>query len=348
MDWLTVEQWLQAVIAPQAEKIDQNPQALAAAFQGLGDRHLLALKRPSTEVGPLCDSLQFWRFQRALARASGSLAFLQLQHQSAVAFLCESPNHALVNPLLPQLADGRVRIGVAFSQLRRGNSLTATPLTEGWGLTGHLPWATGFSLFDHLIVGAHLPDQQILLCLLPFRDQGVSGEGLSFSAPLALAAMGVTQTVSARFNEVFITPEQVVEIHAATWLQERDRRNVLAPTAGLMGCTQAALDQLKLSNREGGTNKVLPCLHRQWQRLTRQIEAQLALPCVDYDAALKLRAQAVSLAFRSTQTGVVACGGAANGLSHPAQRLYREALAWAVLGQTLRVREACLAASASV
>jgi alkylation response protein AidB-like acyl-CoA dehydrogenase len=346
MDWQAVEQWLEAAIAPNAATIDQDPHALLAAFRALGDRHLLALKVPTSLAGQPCDSLQFWQFQEVLAQASGALAFLQLQHQSAAAFLSASPNQTLTQPLLPHLANGKVGIGVAFSHLRQPGSLDALPAPGGWRLTGVVPWATGFGLFEWVVVGAHLPDRRLLLSLLPFRDQTLDGGTLRVSAPLSLAAMGVTQTVSLQFEHFPVRAEQVVAMQPPTWLQERDRRSVLSPTASLLGCAQAALQQLRQQNPGGVATQALQALSQRWQGLRQQIQSQLTGPSVDYEAGLTLRAQAVTLTFQCVQTAVIACGGSANALSHPSQRLYREALAWAILGQTTDVRRASLAEQA--
>jgi alkylation response protein AidB-like acyl-CoA dehydrogenase len=346
MDWQAVEQWLAAAIVPNAETIDQDPHALLAAFRALGDRHLLALKVSSSSAGQSCENLQFWQFQQALAQASGALAFLQLQHQSAAVFLYESPNLTLTQPLLPHLANGKVGIGVAFSHLRQAGSLDAFAEPGGWRLTGVAPWATGFGLFEWVLVGAHLPDGRLLLSLLPFRDQTLDGGTVCVSEPLSLAAMGVTQTVSLQFDHFPVRAEQVVAIHPQTWLQERDRRNVLSPTAGLMGCAQAALQQIEQHGPGGIATQVLQALLQRWQGLRQQIQTHLTGPSVDYETGLNLRAQAVALAFQCVQIAVIACGGSANALSHPSQRLYREALAWAVLGQTTDVRRASLAEQA--
>jgi len=47
---------------------------------------------------------------------------------------------------------------------------------------------------------------------------------------------------------------------------------------------------------------------------------------------LALRARAVALAGRCAHAGLVASAGAGNTAGHPAQRIYREALAFTVLG----------------
>ena len=64
--------WLREVIAPQAEAIDRDPQALGAALDALAERGLLALRRPQSHGGPAVADDDYARFQEGVARASGA------------------------------------------------------------------------------------------------------------------------------------------------------------------------------------------------------------------------------------------------------------------------------------
>jgi alkylation response protein AidB-like acyl-CoA dehydrogenase len=57
---------------------------------------------------------------------------------------------------------------------------------------------------------------------------------------------------------------------------------------------------------------------------------------------LQIRAWAIDLAVRCAHAGVAAHSGAANALSHPAQRVYREALVFTVSAQTTDIMRATL------
>ncbi len=57
---------------------------------------------------------------------------------------------------------------------------------------------------------------------------------------------------------------------------------------------------------------------------------------------VELRAWAIELAVRCAQAAVAVSRGSANYGYHPAQRVYREALAYTVFGQTTEVMEATL------
>ena len=62
----------------------------------------------------------------------------------------------------------------------------------------------------------------------------------------------------------------------------------------------------------------------------------------DLDKGLRARAAAIELAGRTTHAAVIAAAGAGNLMSHPAQRVYREALAFSVLALSPPIQEAAL------
>ena len=55
-----------------------------------------------------------------------------------------------------------------------------------------------------------------------------------------------------------------------------------------------------------------------------------------------LRARCIDLGMRAAHAAVTAGGGAANGLDHPAQRLFREAMVYTLVAQTRDLRVATL------
>ncbi|HJP83191.1 MAG TPA: acyl-CoA dehydrogenase family protein, partial [Fimbriimonadaceae bacterium] len=57
---------------------------------------------------------------------------------------------------------------------------------------------------------------------------------------------------------------------------------------------------------------------------------------------LEVRAWAIDLAVRCAHAAITASSGAANSTSHPAQRVYREALVYTVSAQTPAIMEATL------
>jgi kynurenine formamidase/alkylation response protein AidB-like acyl-CoA dehydrogenase len=329
-------------VAPKANEIDSNPQALYQALQGLGNLGLLALRSDKQ-----LSEATFGDFQELIARYSGALAFVQTQHQSAAAMLIASSNSALQQAYLKGMGNGQVLIGVGFSQLRRqGEPLTlAVPVAGGYQLDGVVPWVTGWNLFQHFIIAATLPDGSAVFGIVPFVQTSQKSRGeITFTAPAQLAAMTSSNTVSATLTRWFLPQERVVFIKPPGWIHENDKNNILRATFLATGCAFAGLDIIDAAKE----NKSLPFITNAFKSLLQELtkcrtlirEAQQKP--IGIAERLQMRAWAIDLATRIAHAAVTVSSGAANYMHHPAQRVYREALVFTVTGQTTAVMEATL------
>src|SRR5213078_2367746 len=161
------QQFLQDWVRPRAGTLDQDVGALREGLAELGRRGLLGLRVPAENGGLGYSSFDFRRFQEASARASGALAFLESQHQSACSLLARCSNAPLRARLLPLLARGEQTSAIAFSHLRRKGPplVTATPAPGGYRLDGRLPWVTGWGLFTLCVTAAPLADGRVLFAV---------------------------------------------------------------------------------------------------------------------------------------------------------------------------------------
>jgi alkylation response protein AidB-like acyl-CoA dehydrogenase len=329
-------------VRPRANAIDRNLSDLRDALHELGRRGYLGLRIPRDFGGLEFGPLDFRRFQEASARASGALAFLESQHQSASGLIVRSPNAPLRARLLPRLASGAESAAIAFSHLRRSGppALTAAAVPGGYRLDGHLPWVTGWSLFTHCVTAAVLPDQRVLFAYHPLTPSAA----LVPSEPLDLAAMAVTQTVAVDVRDLQIPEADVVEVHPATWIQQNDRIAVALQSPLALGCAQAAIDVLQ----EEAARKQRPAMIDAAARLEAELaevreEAYRAMEeNVDLERSLRARSAAIELAGRAAHAAVIAAAGAGNVMTHPAQRVYREALAFSVLALFPPIQDATL------
>lgn len=340
--------YLQSFVARNAAAIDSDPEVLRVALQGLGDRGLLALKVPRAWQGAEFSPSNYYRYQESLARYSGALAFLQTQHQSAGALIARGTNESLKLEFLPRMATGKVLVGVGFSHLRRPGEpiMQAKPVKGGYQLNGQIPWITGYDFFQDFIVGATLPSGETLYGAMPLREiVQPSGGKLNLSAPLALIAMESAQTAIATVDEWFLPEDRVVAIRPLNFLSEQDQNNVLHPSSLALGCARGGLDILQsVSQRKQlpFLEKAYKALELDWEDCRRQIFDVLASPATSFEVRLQLRSRAIDLAGRCARAAVIASGGSANERSHPAGRIYRESLLFAVSGQTSALMEAAL------
>lgn len=314
-------------------------------MDGLGALGLLALKRPAKYGGPELPEPEFRTFQEESARASGTFAFLQTQHQSAVGMVARSANEAVCQRVLPAAADGSVRIGLGFAQLRRSGPplLRAERIEGGYQIDGHIPWITGQGFFHEVLIGAALPSGEAVFGLVPFTLQ----QGLSFGEPMRLAAMEAAQTVTADLEGWLLRDEDVVFVKPSGWIQANDEINIALQGHFAIGNALGSLDVLRVAAERKGN----PVLADALKALEAELEscrvatarAQVQASAANREERLQVRAWAIELAVRCAHAAIAATSGGANQLSHPAQRLYREALVYTVSAQTTPIMEATLA-----
>lgn len=342
----TAEDYLQKVVAPQAAKIAKNPETLNQVLRGMGEGNLLALKIPQNLGGAGFTERDYSQFQVLMARYSGTLAFLQTQHQSSASMLATSDNQELKQNYLPYMSRGKKLVGVGFSQLRRGGNpiMKARKIEKGYLLEGEVPWITGWGFFNSFIVGATLFDGREVYGMLPLHNQQQStGGAINLSQPMNLIGMTSTNTVTADIRGWLLEDNQVIAIKPAGSIHKKSQKNVLHHGFFAVGCAQAALDILKNSYEK----KQLSFIQKSWQSLQTELDNcyQKMLEAIssdNYSEKLKLRAWAINLVGRCTQAAVIASSGAANYEDHPAGRVYREALLFSVSGQTTDVMEESL------
>lgn len=341
----SISVWLKEEIAPIANQLDRNPTVLKRALQEMGDRSLLGLKVPLELGGRDLTELDYRLMQVELARISGALTFLQTQHQSAANMLAKSENQSL-QKFLPEMATGKILMGVGFSHLRRRGTpmVMATPTATGYSIAGRVPWITGYNFFDRFILGATLPDGRELYGILPLQNQTEAQGKIAISQPMSLMAISSTNTVGAEIADWHLGAKSVVAIKPPGAIHQSSRANILHHGWYALGCAYAGLDIL-LSL---ATKKQLDFIHQSWQSLhqeaTRSKERAIALAAEDspYQQRLELRAKLINLAQRCSMAAVIASSGAANDLNSSAARVYGEALLFSVSGQTTDVMEASL------
>ena len=335
-------EFLRSEVTPKAQQIDQSTETLKWAQDGLFALGAMNLRAPAEYGGPNLDSPSFRKFQEAVARASGSLAFLQTQHQSAVSLILTSESETLKKHVVPQMRFGERRIGIGVSQLRRGGTptITATRADGGYIVTGNVPWITGWTFFDSFVLGARLPENACLLAIAPLQPS----VGLNFSEPMRLAAMESAQTVSAEFSDFWIPDAEVIGVQPPDFILKSDLINVVLQGHFALGCAEAGLDVLRMNATQRGRSALLEAHEKLSAELNlcRTAMAEATLGAHAHSSRVDLRAWAIELCTRCAHAGVVSSAGAANSMDHPAQRIFRESLVYTVSAQTSDIMDASL------
>lgn len=268
----------------------------------------------------------------ALAAACGVTFFVWVQHHAPVRMLAGSENTGLRDRWLPRLCSGEVLGGVAFAHLRRPGppAVTARPVGGGFVLDGEAPYVTSWGLAGLFAVGARLDADRIVFLAVP-----AATEGLAPSEPLRLLAMQASATVRLRFDAAFLPDDALIVEHKVGDWQRRDRVATAQPNPAAFGVAAAAIRLL--AEVDGDAADALAA-----ERLGCREQSLVAAPA-DIERLVELRAWSLELSLRSAYALVVATGGRAMDLAHPAQRLLREAAFYAIQAQTGALRAATMA-----
>jgi len=236
-------------------------------------------------------------------------------------------------------------VGIGFSQLRRpGKPLFSAEKVEGgFLLNGNIPWATGFEFFPEILVGAALPeDQGFVFAVVPFTQLFGTQGSIEITDRMGLAAMEACSTVAMNFTNWLVLDEQVVNILPSDWIHKNDELNITLQGFFALGCAWAGYDILTEILKKNPNQPAVQDFINRLKFAIETIETKLmdaSFGSSDFDKSA-LRGQVIELAFKSAQGAVVASRGAGVSNEHPAQRVYREAMVFAVSAQTPSI-QAC-------
>lgn len=346
---------------PQAQSTDQAREPNRENMRAIAEVGLLGLGIPC-EYGGLDASPALQRgVAEVLASYCGVTAFTQAQHHGPSRMIANCPNSDLKQVLLPKLARGEWMCGVSFAHLRRPGTpvLRAEPVTGGYLLQGSAPWVTGWGLMNQFVFGAVLPEGRFVYLWSPvdrndfpelFAEIAPPETGwgsMVASEPIPLCAMNASATVILTMENWFIPKEHWMLESDRETMRRNDRNNVLGPTAMPMGCASASVRLLC----ETAEKRNFPAIQRAAEAFVQEERAlRLALrrglerqgePNFG-EEALPTRAWCLDFAVRAAHASITACSGAANLLSHPAQRRLREAMFYTIQAQTQEVMDATL------
>lgn len=332
------------LLRPTAEQVDRTvvPRARLEAWARAG---LLGLAGPRAYGGAQAPPAVVREAIEILAGACGATWFVAAQHATPLAALAASANDDLKQRRLAALCRGELLAGVAVAHLRRAGApaVRATRADGGWRFDGHVAWMTGWGICDVALLAGRSDADEVVLVLVDARE----GDGLRASAPLELAAMQASRTVTLDLDGFSIADRDVVEVSdAASWLAA-DALRTANPTPHTFGLQRECVRRLAetASQRDDGTAAALAHgLGQEGQRLRRV--AYTLLDDVPADELLAdrlaVRASSLELVVRTATALVAATGGSAMSLDAAPQRLAREAVFSLVQAQTAPVREAVL------
>ncbi len=330
------------VLFPNAQAVDRSDHLPDRNLAALADAGLFGLVGPTSHGGLDLDAHAARRVMAAVGSGCGATFFVWVQHHGVVRTLRSSPNDALVDTYLADLCAGRSLAGTAFAHVRRGGppAISATRIDSGWRFDGHAPWATSWGLADWFSVAAETADGELVWALLP----GDPAHGVTATA-LELPVFSATATVALDFDGCTVTDDHVIAVEPADAWRRADRRHASLGQPAVLGVAERAHRLLGDHADDPGVAAAAVALaaelRRRWDADDALIDALAAGDDVVVEAS-DHRAACLALARRSTTALLAAVGGRGMDLSHPAQRLAREADFYVIQAQTADGRAATL------
>jgi alkylation response protein AidB-like acyl-CoA dehydrogenase len=333
-----------AILAAHANNADAEAVWPAASWEALRGAGVLAWSAPSTYGGEERASKALLEGYARLAKACLTTAFILSQREAAVRRIIDHGPPDLQRELLRPLACGGHFATVGLSQLTTSRQHTqpalAARLTDlSLMLDGTIPWVTGASEAEHIVIGAALDDGRQVLAVLPRATRGVS-----VGPPLELMALAGSLTAEVRCERVELERR---------WLLAGPAERVMAGgrggTGGLetsclaLGLAGAAIAYLQAeSTARSELTTTAERLEQTRATLWQELLA-LAESSSTAEKSAALRARANTLVLRATQAALTASKGSGFLKNHPAQRWARQALFFLVWSCPRPAAEATLA-----
>ena len=324
------------LLAPHAEQVDQEG-VPASHIEAIRQSGLLGVSAPVAYGGSAAPGAVARETAEILAGACCSTWFVQTQHHTPVMTLAKS-ELPVREHLLGPLARGELMSGVAYAHLRAHPRIPVRVTRErgGWRFDGTVPWYTGWGLNDVMLLAGVTDADEALFAFTEAREQ----PGLRPSAPMRLAALTASRTVSLELDGLWL-PEEAVALRTpyADWAKT-DRPKPTNASPAVFGVAAAALALLD-DEQAGPIRTRLDDVRERAYAL-----AEHPVPHEHLEERLSLRTRAYEVLMTATTAAVVAGGGRSLSLTNRAQRLAREALFLLVQGQTAESRRVHLKALA--
>lgn len=267
-----------------------------------------------------------------LASACLTTTFVLTQRNAACQRIANSDNREIKAELLPRLCAGESFATVGISHLTTSRQHLAKPAvsavetSDGFVLSGTVPWVTGAPAAEHLVSGGTLADGRQVLLAVP-----ASLDGVEVKPPMPLLALSASQTATVSFTEVRVPHrfllagpvENVMRIGGGG-------AGSLTTSALAVGVTRGVLTRLSHeAERRPDLVPIYEALAAECKEATDDLYAAATGTKPSTGAAPTselVRHEANSLVLRAAQAYLAASKGAGFVSGHPAERAVREAM----------------------
>lgn len=308
------------VLFPAAGDVDRTGAVPESHWQALAEAGLYGIAAPVDAGGPGLEFGEVTEILEVLTSGCLATAFTWIQHHGVVLSLSRTTNAGLRAELLEPTVTGRLRAGVAYAGVvPTPPRMTATATGDGWLLTGHAPFVSGWGDVDLLQVSARdAATDDVVSAILRMPDllEGASADAVR-ATPVDLSAAAATRTVSLRVDGLTVPVDRVVtRVGLGEFFASQNvgvRLNGTLPFGLIRRCT--ALLDVRGHNREA----------RALRERADVVRTALDAGMADATALLAARADAARLALDAAAALASADGGRAVVRGSDSERLFREA-----------------------
>lgn len=344
------------VLAPAAERVDRDATIPTTHFAALASAGLFGILGPLSAGGSDLSHHEARRVIATIAGGCGATFFVWVQHHGVVRTLRRSPNADLRSSFLTQLCTGQVIAGVAFAHARRIGpaAVRATRIAGGWQFDGFAPWTTSWGIAQQFVIVGESDGGELVWVMI----DGNKASGIT-PHHLELPVLAATGTVALEFDRFVATDAEVMTIVDATEWRATDRLSSSIGQTAALGVAERAVSILRSPTEHGVANDLdvgdacaalLVELTDRWADDDRFV-SEISEPIDDRETwirrASRHRARCLEVSRSATTVLLAASGGSGLNLSHPAQRLAREALFYVIQAQTADGRSATIRSVAS-
>jgi hypothetical protein len=277
-------------------ELDTNSEYLNKAFTIAYDAALFTLH----EYDPTIQNELKLALFSALCPLSGSLAFLAVQILAANRIM-QSNNFANAETYYQK------RCGIIINHLRAPKTVIDSSKSEkGYTLNGHLTWASGYGIFDTLVVGFHHEGEE-MQAVMPFSSK----EAYQVTLPAQTMVGESMSTVTMDLENYEIPFENIINTQEIGYYTKQKSISKTVHFA-LYGIGLGAIDAINDPEVKTSASEALESIK------------ELFLSSNDGAQMDTLRIELFTLAQHIITTGMILSGGKSILKSETLQRYYRE------------------------
>jgi len=293
------------------EKIDDDKKLLKKAFNIAYKNGLFTLYKYEKEFQ---EELKFLLFSK-LTKYSSALTFLGLQILAANAIMNK-------NNFKRKELYFKKKCGIAINHLRSPKTyVKAKKCKDGYKLNGELTWASGYKIFNKLLIGFHFNNQEIEVLADLKKTKGFKIS----ESPKVFVGQSLN-TVNIKLDNFFVEERNIVSSNP---IGNYTRNKSLSKTVhfAIYGLALGVLDYIKDKNFKKDLKKDLTKLKYE------------ILLCKDGDLLDKLRVELFNLTQKAITLGMIQKGGKAILKDKTLQRYYRELIMFNANGLNQKMKD---------